>query len=82
MSAQERHHAREHPPSPVHRQARRIGSRRRRRVLACSVPDGRQAYGAAAVDSWAWAAVVASGSATAAMVAAVSTAGAEHGSDT
>ncbi|MFF9510700.1 hypothetical protein ACF1BU_12000 [Streptomyces sp. NPDC014724] len=43
------------------------------RVFACLVPDGRPAYGAAAeaADSWAWAAVVASGRATAAAASTV-----------
>ncbi|MFJ1826212.1 hypothetical protein [Streptomyces sp. NPDC088178] len=54
------------------------------RVFACLVPDGRPAYGAAAAapDSWARAAVVASGRATAATVAAASTVRAERDRDT
>lgn len=54
------------------------------RVFACLVPDGRPAYGAAAgaLDPWEWAAVVTSGSATAATVAAASTVHAERDRDT
>ncbi|MEU3653954.1 hypothetical protein AB0E67_14200 [Streptomyces sp. NPDC032161] len=52
-------------------------------VFACLVPDGSPAYAApGAPESWAWATVVASGSATAATVAAASTVRAERDRDT